>query len=82
LQLKEGDDLTQKHSYIDENQEITRCENHPIILALFGRFGRSLTSLVSSLRHEAHPHLAKIKSYNKGVGEGYLPQQPYGSIYM
>jgi hypothetical protein len=24
--------------------------------------GRSLTSLLSSLRHEAHPHLAKMKT--------------------
>jgi hypothetical protein len=59
LQLKIGDDLTQKYSYIDVNQEFTRCGNHPNIHPVFGRFGRSLTSLLSSLKYEAHPHLAK-----------------------
>jgi hypothetical protein len=59
LQLKIEGDLTLKHDYIDANQEFTRCENHPNILPLFWRLGRSLTSLLSSLRHEAHPHLAK-----------------------
>jgi hypothetical protein len=54
LQRKIGDDSTQKDSYIDANQEFTRCGNHPNILPLFGRFGRSHTSLLSSLRHEAH----------------------------
>jgi hypothetical protein len=47
--------------------------------------GRSLTSLLSSLRHEGHPHLAKWKSKAKGVGEGTrvtFPQQPYDFIYM
>jgi hypothetical protein len=55
LQLKEGEDLTQKHNYIEANQEFTRCGNHPNILPLFGRLERSLTSL----RYEAHPYLAK-----------------------
>jgi hypothetical protein len=59
LQLKIGDDSTQKDSYIDTNQEFTRCGNHPNILPLFRRLGRSLTSLLSSLRYEAHPHLTK-----------------------
>jgi hypothetical protein len=54
LYLKIGDDSTLKHDYIDVNQEFTRCENHTNILSLFGRLGRSLTSLLSSLRHEAH----------------------------
>jgi hypothetical protein len=55
----EGDDLTQKHSYIDANQEFITCENHSNIFSLFRRFERSLISLLSSLRHEAHPHLVK-----------------------
>jgi hypothetical protein len=59
LQLKEGDDLTQKDNYIDVNQEFTRCGNHPNIIPLFERLERSLTFLLSSLRYEAHPHLAK-----------------------
>jgi hypothetical protein len=41
--------LIQKHNYIGANQEFTRCRNHPNILPLFGRLGRSLTSLLSSL---------------------------------
>jgi hypothetical protein len=49
LQHEIGDDLTQKHGYIDVNQEFTRCGNHPNILPLFGRLRRSLTSLLSSL---------------------------------
>jgi hypothetical protein len=48
-----------KHGYIEANQIFTRCENHPNILPLFERLGRSLTSLISSLRHEAHLHLSK-----------------------
>jgi hypothetical protein len=65
LQLKIGDELTQIHRCIDANQEFTRCRNHPNILPLFGRSGKSLISLLSSL----------------GGGRGILPQQPYGSIY-
>jgi hypothetical protein len=41
-------------SYINANQEFTRCGNHPNILPLFEKLERPLTSL----RHEAHPHLA------------------------
>jgi hypothetical protein len=59
LQLKVGEVLAQNDSYIDSNQEFSRCENHQNILQLFGRLGRCLTSLLSPLRHEAHPHLAK-----------------------
>jgi hypothetical protein len=62
LQLKIGDDSTQKDSYIDANQEFTRCENHPSILPLFERLGRSLTSLLSSLGHEAHITPRKMKT--------------------
>jgi hypothetical protein len=80
-QHKEGDNSIQKHSYIDANHESTRSGNHPNILPLFQRFRRSLTSYLSSLRHEAHQHLAKWRPKSKGVGEGCLPQQPYGSIY-
>jgi hypothetical protein len=50
-----------KHNYIEANQMFTRCGNHPNILPLFRRLGRSLTSLISSLRHEAHPHLSKMR---------------------
>jgi hypothetical protein len=66
LQHKIGDDSTQKDSYIDVNQTFTRCGNHPNILPLFGRLRRSLTSLLSSLRDEAHPHLAKWSPKTKG----------------
>jgi hypothetical protein len=74
-------DSIQTHGCIDVNQEFTRCGNHPNILPLFGRLERSLTSLISSLRHEAHPHLGKWRSKAKGVEERSLPQQPYGFIY-
>jgi hypothetical protein len=53
------DDSTQNDSYIDANQEFTRCENYPNILPLFGRLRRSLTSLLSSLTQEAYPDQAK-----------------------
>jgi hypothetical protein len=76
LQLNKGDDSTQKDSYIDANQGFRRCENHSNILPLFGRFGGSLTSLLSSLRYEAHPHLAKWRPKSKGWERGWLPQQP------
>jgi hypothetical protein len=62
LQLNIGDYLTQTHGCIDTNEEFIRCRNHPNILPLFERLGRSLTSLLSFLRHEAHPHLSKIKT--------------------
>jgi hypothetical protein len=71
LQHKIGDDLTQNHGYIDANQEFIKCGNHPNIVPLFRRLGRSLTSLLSSLWHEAHPHLPKWRPKWKGVGEGY-----------
>jgi hypothetical protein len=57
-----GDDSTQKDSYIDGNQEFIWYRNHPNIPPLFGRVERSLTSLVSSLRLEGHPHLSKNKN--------------------
>jgi hypothetical protein len=43
LHHKIGDDLTQKHSYVDANQEFIRCENHHNVLPLFGGLKRSLT---------------------------------------
>jgi hypothetical protein len=55
----EGDDLTQKHNYIDVNQVFTRCGNHSNIIPLFERLEGSLTYVLTSLRHEAHLHLAK-----------------------
>jgi hypothetical protein len=62
LQLNKGDESTQKDSYIDANQEFTRCGNQPNIFLLFGRLGRSLTSLLSSLGHEAHTTPSKMKT--------------------
>jgi hypothetical protein len=59
---QQGDDSTQKDSYTNANQGFTRCGIYLDILPLFGRLGRSLTSLLSSLRHEAHPHLAKTEN--------------------
>jgi hypothetical protein len=49
IAVQNGDESTQKDSYINANQEFTRCENHPNILSLFGILGRPLTSLLSSL---------------------------------
>jgi hypothetical protein len=43
FQYKIGDDLIQKHSYIDANKESTRCENRHNILPLFGGLEGSLT---------------------------------------
>jgi hypothetical protein len=54
-----GDDSTPKDICIDANQEFTRCENYSNILSLFRR---SLTSLLFSLRHEAHTTPSKIKT--------------------
>jgi hypothetical protein len=48
-QQEEGDDSIQKHNYIDVNKEFVRCENHANIFPPFGRLGRALTSLLSSL---------------------------------
>jgi hypothetical protein len=62
LQLKIGEDLAQTQGCIDANQESTRCENHPNVLSLFGRLERSLTSLISSLRHEAYTTPSKMKT--------------------
>jgi hypothetical protein len=38
-----------------------------------------LSSLIYDMKHT--PHLAKWRPKSKEVGEGYLPQQPYDSIY-
>jgi hypothetical protein len=59
LQLKIGDDLIQTHGCIDANLVFIRYGNPTNILPLFGRLGRSLYSLLSSPRQEAHPHLTK-----------------------
>jgi hypothetical protein len=56
-------------NYIDANEEFTRCGKHPNILPLFERLRRSLTSLLSSLRHEAHPHLAKNENLKQRGSE-------------
>jgi hypothetical protein len=62
LQLKIGEDLAQTHGCIDANKVSTRCGIHPDILPLFGRLGRYLTSLLSSLRHEAYTTPSKINT--------------------
>jgi hypothetical protein len=62
LQLKTEDYSIKKDIYIYANQESTRCGNHPIILPLFERSGRILTSLLSSLRHKAHTTPSKMKT--------------------
>jgi hypothetical protein len=43
LQHNIGENLTQKHNYIDANQKFTRCENYHNILPLFGGLEGSLT---------------------------------------
>jgi hypothetical protein len=55
-------DSTQKDDYIDANHECTMCENHPNILPLFRRLGRSLTSLLSYLGHKVHTTPSKMKT--------------------
>jgi hypothetical protein len=62
LQLKIGDDSIQNDSYADANQEFTRSGNYLNILPLFGKLGRTLTSLLSSLGHEAHSTPNKMKT--------------------
>jgi hypothetical protein len=58
LQHMIGDDLTQAHTYIDANQEFTKCGNIHNILPLFGGLEGSHT-FSPLLHHEAHPHLSK-----------------------
>jgi hypothetical protein len=70
--IERGDSI-QTHECIDANQEFTRCGNHSNILPLIGRLRRSLTSLLSSPRHDAHPHLAKQRLKSKGGGRGIPP---------
>jgi hypothetical protein len=55
FQHKIGDDLIQKHSYIDANQESTRCENRHNILPLFGKLEGPLTF---------SPHLSYTMKHN------------------
>jgi hypothetical protein len=43
LQHNIGDDLTQKHNYIDVNQEFTKCGTYHNIFPLFGGLEGSLT---------------------------------------
>jgi hypothetical protein len=58
LQLKIGDDSIQNDSYIDVNQEFTRCETTRTSSHSLEDW-RDLSLLRSSLGHEAHPNLAK-----------------------
>jgi hypothetical protein len=59
LQLKIGDNSIPKDSYIDANQDFTRCGNHLNIL-LSWEYWEDL-SLLSSLLYDMKytPHLAK-----------------------
>jgi hypothetical protein len=61
-----------KNSYIEAYQEFTWCVNHPNILSLFRRLGRSLTSLLSSLGYEAHTIPSKNEDL-KPRGERGIP---------
>jgi hypothetical protein len=59
LQHNIGDDLTQKYSYIDANQEFTWCKNWHNILPLFGGLEGSLTfsPLISYTMKHIHTSL-------------------------
>jgi hypothetical protein len=82
LQHKIGDDLTQKHDYIDTNQEFTRCGNHHNILTLWRIEGISHFLSFPLLHNEAHPHLSKMQlclGGGRGVAECLPLHQPLGS---
>jgi hypothetical protein len=84
LQHKIGDDLTQKHSYIDANQEFTRCGNWHNILPLFGGLEGSLTfsPLLSSLTPWSTPTPLKKQLWlggGRGMDECLPLYQPLGS---
>jgi hypothetical protein len=63
LQHKIGDDLTQKHDYIDTNQEFTRCGNHHNILSLFGGLKVSLTFFLFLSYTMKHTHTSQKCNY-------------------
>jgi hypothetical protein len=71
LQDNIGDDLTQKHSYIDANQEYTRYRNCHNILPLFGGLEGSLTFPPLLSYTIKHTHTSQKATMVRG-GEGWL----------
>jgi hypothetical protein len=66
LQHKVGDDLTQKHDYIDANQEFIQCGNHHNILLLFGGLEGSLTSSPLLSYTMKHTHTSQKETMVRG----------------
>jgi hypothetical protein len=66
-------DLIEKHSYIDANQEFTRCETTQTSSHSLKDWG-DLSLLSSLLYNMKHTHT--WRDFNSAA------QQPYGSIYM
>jgi hypothetical protein len=66
LQHNIGDDLTQKHDYIDANQEFTRCKNRYNILPLFGGLKGSLMFSPLLSYTVKHSHTSQKPSMARG----------------
>jgi hypothetical protein len=76
------DDLTQKHGYIDANQEFTRCKNCHNILPLFRGLEGSLTfspRLSYTMKHTHTFQKETISWGGRGIAECLPLHQPLGS---
>jgi hypothetical protein len=66
LQKNIRDDLTQKHNYIDANQEFTRCGNRHNILPLFRGLEGSLTFSPLLSYTMKHTHTSQKETIARG----------------
>jgi hypothetical protein len=66
LQDNIGDNLTQKHGYIDANQEFTRYGNCHNILPLFGGLEGSLTTSPLLTYTMKHTHTTQKATIARG----------------
>jgi hypothetical protein len=81
FQHRIGDDLIQKHNYIDANKESTRCGNRHNILPLFGGLERSLTfspHFSYTMKHTHTYQKANIARGGRGMTECLPLHQPLG----
>jgi hypothetical protein len=66
ISVQIGDDLIQKHNYIDANQDFTRCRNHHNILPLFRGLERSLTFSHHLSYTMKHTHISQKATIDRG----------------
>jgi hypothetical protein len=77
LQHNIGDDLAQKHGYIDTNQEFTRCGNCHNMLPLFRGLNGSLTFSPHLSYTMKHTHTSQKVTMARGwKRDGWIHTSP------